>query len=98
MIQVTADGYVHVGNNEWVSLDKVQQAVLNTQNPGLTANCPEGEHRERNVTSNEEYLPLPSTSQTKFKPRQEQAKQTINAQVEESDEHLIMPSSHRQQK
>jgi hypothetical protein len=38
-IEVTADGHVHVGGNQWASLEEIQQAVLERQNPGLTGNC-----------------------------------------------------------
>jgi hypothetical protein len=74
-INVSPDGFVDLGGNNWVSLDRIQQAVLETQNPGLQVNCPEGEprkrlglqtvivndHRTKKITA-QEHLILPSTA------------------------------------
>ncbi|MEX2310139.1 MAG: hypothetical protein WD738_21380 [Pirellulales bacterium] len=94
-IQVSADGHVHVGKNEWVSLEKIQQAVLNRQNPALNANCPDGEcpHcRQQRMTDNEEdHLPLPTMN---FRKDDQREVPTINRQ-HDSEEHLIPPSTAR---
>ncbi len=37
-IAVTADGYVHVGRNEWASLEEIQRAVEAKQNSALVNN------------------------------------------------------------
>ncbi len=81
-IQVTADGFVHIGRNEFVSLEAIQQAVLRATNPGLNVNCPEGSppteskgmkkvtaHLQRLMASaKQEHLELPSTAPPKQKP------------------------------
>ena len=101
-IQVMADGSVYVGNGNWYSFDRIQQAVLEKQNPGLSVNCPEGEQRKRkiaNITANdsqEEHLPLPSTLRANVSTDHEctcDHKPSMNTR--EDNEHLVMPSSYR---
>ena len=58
-IQVTAEGHVHVGQNVWVSLEQIEQAVLAKQtgnNPGLSFNTVPGEGRKPGK-------PTPNTNQ-----------------------------------
>ena|SRR5687767_93710 len=91
-IQVSADGFVHVGQNQGASLEKIQAAVLQKQNPGLQANCPDGtcpsceQRMNREYVDYDEELELIEAMPSPRHPPQKKRKQVANEQ-----EHLPLP-------
>ena len=101
-IFVNASGAVHVGQNIWVSLEKIQQAVLHATNPGLHESLTTAEGKmqtvntsKRKQTANikQEALPLPSTIVRNEQPKAgcgcKQTKHTAN----DDGEHLPLPTT-----
>jgi hypothetical protein len=97
-IEVTADGHVHIGNNEWVSLEAIQQAVLQKQNPALNVNCPHcqsddlydySKPTKKVVNVDQEPLELPTTLRVNEDDRKQ--KPVTN----DDEEFLPLPSSAR---
>lgn len=102
-LTVSADGSVHCGNNEWFSLEAIQQAVLEAQNPNLrlidtkprlqTVNV--NRKQTANKKQEQECLPLPSTLRTNEQSAKagctcKQKKQTAN---EMDEQHLPLPTT-----
>jgi hypothetical protein len=88
-IQVSDDGFVHCGNNEWFSLDRIQQAVLAKQNPGLQTNSEGCQCRQRmTINVEQEHLEHPTTLVRKPK-RHRRQQETRNV----GQEHLPLPTT-----
>jgi hypothetical protein len=103
-IKVTADGHVHVGGNQWASLEEIQQAVLDRQS-SLTANgdCPHCRLQEevfdyarssptkkRQVMNAEPEAPLELPSTLRVNKDEQKRKPAANA-----EECLPLPSTLR---
>jgi hypothetical protein len=93
-IQVSADGYVQIGSNEWVSLEQIQEAVLRAQNPGLRkiATTPDKALEVVNAFNRggrghkEDHLPMPQMNFSN--PNKDTEKQTRG----DDGGHLPLPS------
>jgi hypothetical protein len=97
-IAVTEEGFVHVGKNNWVSLQAIQQAVSAKVGPTRNCQCDSDDESaallaaqriptRRPAVNSEEHLPLPTMDFRKPAQKRSQPQQTLN-----TDEHLPLPT------
>lgn len=83
-IHVTANGLVHVGRNEWVSLDRIQAAVHNKQHPNLNNEGREGQ-MQKSMHANCDQCPQQHSC----------THQQIANEFDPNEECLPLPSTYR---